>query len=71
MYQVEPFGEVRADMRSALIASIIANVNRGKNQKAFSLSDFMFDFEPKKPQSPEEMKTLLQAFTNQMNRGKK
>jgi hypothetical protein len=31
----------RKDLRSGVIASIIANVNRGKDQKAFSPHDFM------------------------------
>lgn len=42
---IEPFGETRADIRAGIIASTIANVNRGKNQKAFSPEDFMVKFD--------------------------
>jgi hypothetical protein len=31
----------RADMHAAIVASVIANVNRGKGQKAFTPEDFM------------------------------
>lgn len=57
--QVEPFGEERADLRSAIIACIIANVNREKDQKPFEVSDFMPKFDPPKEQSEEQMKLFL------------
>jgi hypothetical protein len=45
-YEVlEPFGQVRADMRSAQICSTLANINRSKETKPFSVSDFMFRFD--------------------------
>lgn len=37
---IEPIGEVRADLRAALIASTFANVMRGKRPAA-PLSDFL------------------------------
>lgn len=42
-YQQEPFGEERADLRSAIVASVIANANRdGKRRpRPFSPRDFM------------------------------
>jgi len=42
---IEPFGETRADIRAGIIASTIANVNRGKSQTAFSPEDFMVKFD--------------------------
>ena len=40
--RVEPFGSPAAHWRSALIASILANVNRDpKKTKSFKISDFM------------------------------
>jgi hypothetical protein len=42
---LEPFGETRADIRAAQICSVIANVNRGKNTKAFQVTDFMPHFD--------------------------
>lgn len=42
-HSIEPFGEQRADTRSALISSILANVNRDpkKRPRPFSYRDFM------------------------------
>ncbi len=45
---LEPIGEVRADLRAGIVASTIANVNRGKRQKPFKPADFMPDFGPKR-----------------------
>jgi hypothetical protein len=39
--QIEPFGPEMQTYRAGLIASVIANVNRGKNQKPFTPQDFM------------------------------
>lgn len=57
--QVEPFGEERADWRSAIVACIVANANRGKDQKPFEVSDFMPKFDPPKEQTEDEMKMFL------------
>jgi Protein of unknown function (DUF4035) len=40
-YLSEPFLPERVDMGAALISSVLANVNRGKGQKVFTMSDFM------------------------------
>lgn len=40
-YNLEPFGEQRADLRAAIVAATIANANRGKNQRAYKVEDFM------------------------------
>ena len=44
--RLEPWGEERADLRTGIVASTIANANRGKNTKAFKPEDFMPRFEP-------------------------
>lgn len=43
---VEPIGDERADLQTALIASILANVNRNPETRPepFTLADFLFDF---------------------------
>ena len=41
---LEPFGEERADLRSAIIAATVANVHRGKKQRPFRPADFMPKF---------------------------
>ena len=43
-FAIEPFGEAREDLRMAILASVLVNVNRGKNQKVFTPQDFMPDF---------------------------
>jgi hypothetical protein len=40
-YHDEPWGEFRADVRAAQICGLIANTNRGKDQKPFTLQEFM------------------------------
>lgn len=44
--RLEPWGEERDDLRMGIIASTIANANRGKGQKPFKPQQFMPDFEP-------------------------
>lgn len=38
---MSPFGDERADLQAGIIASTIANVNRGRNTTAFKPEDFM------------------------------
>ena len=45
-YRLEPTGDERADLQAGIIASTIANANRGKNTKPFKPTDFMPRFEP-------------------------
>lgn len=59
--KLEPFGEVRADVRSAMICKVIADVNRGKGVKPYKVSDFMPRFEPES-QSEEEMLQMVQTL---------
>jgi hypothetical protein len=40
-YQLEPFGDMRADLRSGVIASTFANANRTKHTRPFTPEDFM------------------------------
>ena len=67
-YELSPWGEERADLRAGIIASTIANVNRGKG-KAFSPGDFMpeFDKQPKQRQTPEEMAAVMTQFAARHN----
>lgn len=52
-YQLEPFGEERADLRAALVACLVANANRDleKHPEPFEITDFLlkFDDEPEEP----------------------
>lgn len=38
---LEPLLSERVDVNGAMVASVIANVNRGKGQSAYSIHDFM------------------------------
>ena len=44
--QVEPFPSEKAELGSAMISSVVANVNRDSKRKPepFTLKDFMLDF---------------------------
>jgi hypothetical protein len=70
---VDPFEEVRADIRAALIAATIANVHRGKGKPAFTVKDFLLQFEKAADgtQSVEAIKQMLTAFTAQWNASQK
>jgi hypothetical protein len=41
LYQQSPWGPERIDLAGGVVAATIANVNRGKDQAAFSPLDFM------------------------------
>ena len=49
-YQLEPFGDYRADYRSGVVASTFANAHRTKDANPFRPEDFMPFLEKKKPQ---------------------
>jgi hypothetical protein len=40
-YQIDPFGDYRADVRSGVVAATFANANRAPNAKVFTPEDFM------------------------------
>jgi len=61
-YSIEPFGEERADLRNAMLCTLVANAMRGKNSKAMTIKDFMPDFEPKKPMTDNQIKTILMGL---------
>ena len=60
-YQLEPWGEERADLRAGIVASTIANVNRSaKRTKPYTPRDFMPRFDAE-PEEPTETATRLMA----------
>ncbi len=72
-YNLEPFGDRRADFHAASICSILANIAaaRGRSGKRFSTRDFLLEFTdtPKaapsrEPAQPwQQMKLLAQALS--------
>lgn len=52
------------DARFALLASVIANCHRGKNQRAYRVEDFM----PKeRPKTQEELESKINRFARAVN----
>ncbi len=45
LYRLDPWDGARGDLRAAIVASTVANVNRGKNSPPMKPGDFMPDFE--------------------------
>lgn len=64
--RIEPWGDERADWRAALVASVIAEVNRNrtKRKKPYAPKDFLLNFEGPKRQSAQ---TQLQ-FVEMLNK---
>lgn len=60
-YQIEPFGEERADLRAGIVAATVANTFRGKNSKAAAPQDFM-PFRQDGPARPADGDTLKRKF---------
>ena len=54
-FSLAPFGDDRADIRSAMICKTLADVNTPKGQTRMRLADFMPRFGPPEVQSPEAM----------------
>lgn len=61
--EIEPFGEERADLRSGIIASVIANVVKGKGGRTLTPRDFMPQFDkPVRRQTVQQMQSVFSAF---------
>ena len=61
-YQMEPFGHFRGDLQAGIIASTIANVNKGKKGQAFTPADFMPLIE-KQEQTEDDMAAVMASLT--------
>jgi len=69
---IDPIGNFRSDLQSGIVASTIANVNRGKNTNPYSPQDFMPILETKsKVSSEEDMKATMMRATQIINRDEK
>ena len=65
-YSLEPFGEERADLRSAQICAVNANLHGGKRSKKYKIADFMPFHQPEKITDPAEQERHLEALTRSM-----
>ena len=61
---LEPFDETRADYRAASIATMIANVNRGKDHRAYTLEDFVLKFgdRAERKRTPEDQLWIAKMY---------
>lgn len=68
---IEPWGEERADLRSAIGAWTTATAFGGRKSRV-KVGDFMPKFGTKKPrrQTPEEMQSFLKAFCKSFKGGR-
>ncbi len=60
---VETIGDTRQDLRAGIIASTIANVNRGKNRPAFKPNEFMPYYTKPKQTETQMLEALKSAFS--------
>ncbi len=70
-FTVEPFGEDRADLRSAIVACVMASAWCGKKGRKFTVKDFMPDFAPKQKQSLGLMRAMLEGYAKLAARANK
>ena len=74
-HNLEPWGEQKSDVRTGIIASTIANVNRGKNVKAFTYDDFILksklelehESRQRKKQSVKQLSGILKGMIKKKN----
>jgi hypothetical protein len=58
--RINPHSQSRFDLRSAIVASTIANINRGKGTRPYKPSDFMPDYSGKKQNKvAEQLKAIF------------
>lgn len=65
IYEIDPWGEERADLRMGVVASTIANVNRDpKKSRPFKPSDFLLfgERKEKKPISEHDLANYARAL---------
>lgn len=63
-FRINPWGQDRADLRSAIVASLIANAHRDtkKRRQPFSADDFMPYAERPEPQAPTPRDFIMRHF---------
>jgi hypothetical protein len=61
-YGLEPWTQDRADWRAGMVASVIANVNRGRGTPAYKAADFMPRFGPEPEQKRQPLSDMKAAF---------
>ncbi|QKL72130.1 DUF4035 domain-containing protein [Ralstonia solanacearum] len=71
-YSLEPFGDRVEDLRTGIVSSVIANVNRGPNVPAFAPIDFVpWAQEKEKPSGPPPAEAVAALFGVNLAEAKK
>ena len=65
--QIEPFGQDRADLGAAIVASVIANVHRSEQQQPFTPADFLPNFESPQKQSWQDQLSFVEMLNAAFN----
>jgi hypothetical protein len=61
-YSLEPWGEQRGDLRTGILASVVANMFRKKGRRALQPRDFMPKFDKPRKMSPDEVSNKLKSI---------
>lgn len=61
-HRIDPWSEYRDDLRMAMLATLTANINRGKGKRAFKVDDFIPSFDPPKKQQKVGNIARIMAF---------
>lgn len=61
-WELEGFGDGRADLRAGIIAATVANCHRGRSARAFTAQDFMPQHKSKKAKTAAEEIQDLDLF---------
>lgn len=62
MYELEPWGVYREDLRNGVLCSLVYNALRGKGSRFKSAVDFLLKFDGIQRQTPEEMAAAMKAW---------
>ena len=65
-YNVEPFGDTRRDLRSGIVASVLANIYRKKGAKQYTPADFMPKFEKRRAREVPDPQVLREQTIKTM-----
>lgn len=63
-YELEPFGEGRADLRAGTVAAVVA---RSAGSKSAKPSDFMPDFERDQDHDADDLRAKFRALTSRQS----
>lgn len=67
MYNIEPFGADRDDIRTAYAAAVTYNVQRHRGARGIKPKEFMPQWHAPRKQSQEHIKNVLTMFAKAQN----